>query len=54
MPYKLMYIFNDDTQNYPFYRFQLVVGTFDTQLNELTNQNIMKVTKVVNPTNKKT
>ena len=26
---KLMYIFNDDTQNYPSYRLQLVVETFE-------------------------
>ena len=26
---KLMYIYNDDTQNYPFCRFQLVVETFE-------------------------
>ena len=25
---KLMYILNDDTQNYPFYKLQLVVETF--------------------------
>ena len=26
--YKFMYISNDDTQNYPFFRLQLVVETF--------------------------
>ena len=48
---KLTYITNDDTQNYPFCRLPLVV---DTQLNELTNQNSIKVPKVAKPTNKKT
>ena len=48
---KLMYIPNADTQNYPFCRLQLVV---DTQLKESTNQNELKVPKVVRPTNKKT
>ena len=47
---KLIYILNDDTQNNPFCRLQLV----DTQLNEPTNQNSMKVPKVVEPTNRKT
>ena len=45
---RLMYIPNDETQNYPFCRLQLVVA-----LNEPTNQNSMKVLKVVKPTNKK-
>ena len=40
---KVMYIPNDDTQNYPFCRLQLVVETLDTQLNEPTNQNPLKV-----------
>ena len=41
MANKLMYTPNDFdyTQNYPFIRLQLVVETFDTQLNELSNQN---------------
>ena len=46
---KLMYIHNDDTQNYPFCRLELVVST-----NEQTNHNLIKVPKVVKPTNKKT
>ena len=46
-----MNVTNDDTQNYPFCRLHLAV---DTQLNELTNQNFIKVPKVVNSTNKKT
>ena len=48
---KLMYISNDDTQNYPFCRLQLVAEMFDTQINKPTNK---KVPKVVKPTNKKT
>ena len=31
---KLMFIFNDDTQNYPFNRLQLVFEQLDTQLYE--------------------
>ena len=42
---KLMHIPNDDTQNYPFCRLKLVVQT---------NNNLVKVPKVVKPTNKKT
>ena len=45
---KLMYLQND-SQNYPFCRLRL-----DTHLNEPTNQNSLKVPKVVKPTNKKT
>ena len=45
-----MYIPNDDTQNYPFFRLKLVVETFGHSLNELTNQNLIKV---VDPTDKK-
>ena len=37
---KLIYIPNDDTQNYPFYKLQLVVvKTFGHSTNEPTNQN---------------
>ena len=39
---KLMYIINDNTQNYAFCRLQLVA------------ENSIKVPKVVEPTNKKT
>ena len=39
---KLMYISNDDTQNYPFYRLKLVVESFETEFNEPTNQNSPK------------
>ena len=52
---KLMYIFNVKTQNYSFYKIQIVVKKrSDTQLNKATNQNSLKVPKVVGPTNKKT
>ena len=53
MPYKLICISHDDTQNYPFCILQLVVG-LDTQLGEPTNQNSIKFPKVVYPTNRKT
>ena len=49
---KFMYIPNDDTQNYPFCKLQLVVETFWP--NKPTNQNPLKDPKIVNPTNKKT
>ena len=53
---KLIFIPNDDTRNYSFCRLHLVVVLFgqDTQLNEPTNENSMKVPKVVKPTNEKT
>ena len=53
---KLMHIPNDDTQNYPVCRLQLVVETFEHSTywtNQPINQNSMKVLKVVKPTNKK-
>ena len=46
---KLMYISNDDSQNYNWWLKRL-----DTQLNEPINQNSIKVPKVVKPINKKT
>ena len=46
-----MYTPNDDTQNYPFCRLKLVVETLNTQHNKPTNQNSLKVPKVVKPTN---
>ena len=49
-----MYISNGDTQNYLVCRLQLVVKRLDTQPNEPTNQNSIKVPKKVEPTNKKT
>ena len=45
---KLIYITNDDTQNYPFNRFWCVVEAF-----RHLNQNPIKVSKVVKSTNKK-
>ena len=51
---KLMYIPNDDTQNYHFCRLQSVIKTFGSQLNESTNQNSIKVPKVDKLMNKKT
>ena len=39
---KLMYITNDDTQNYPFCRLYSVTKYLDTQLNESNNQNSIK------------
>ena len=55
MANKLMYIPNDATQNYYFFRLQLVVELkrFDTQLNNATTQSSIKDPKVVKPTNKK-
>ena len=50
---KFMYILNDDTQNYPSSRLQLVVKRLDTLLNEPTNQNLIKVPKIVKPMSKK-
>ena len=50
MAHKKMYTPNDDTHNYPFSRLQLVV---EAQFNELTNKNLKKVPKVVEPTNNK-
>ena len=49
-----MYNPNDDTQKYPFCRLQLMVEPLDTQLNEPTNQNSIKVPQLVKTTNKKT
>ena len=46
MANKLMYISNDDTQNYPY--LQLVVKTIGHPNNEIKNQ----VSKVVEPMNK--
>ena len=43
MTNKLMYIPNENKQNYPFYRLKSVVKTLDTQFNEPTNQNSRKV-----------
>ena len=53
MSYKLMYMPNNDAQNYPFY--QLVVKTF-AHSTYWTNQSKfnIKVPKIVKPMNKKT
>ena len=45
---KSMYIPNDDTQNYPFCKLQLVVETFKhSNLNKSTIQNSQKSQKLV-------
>ena len=50
---KLMYITNDDTQNYHFCRLQLVVEMIGL-LTKRTNQSkLIKVPKVVKPTKMK-
>ena len=54
MTNKLMYIANNDSQNYPFCRLHEVVESLETQLNEPTKQNSTKVPKVVKQTSKKT
>ena len=51
---KLKYIPNDNTENYPFCRLKLKVKTFGHSINKPTNQNSIKVPKLVKPTNKKT
>ena len=54
MAVNLMYIPNDDTQNQPFCGLHLVIKTFGQSTYEPTNENSLKVTKVIKPTNKKT
>ena len=50
---KFIYIHNDDTHNYPFCTLQLVVESFlHFQQSEPTNQNSIKVPKVIKTTNK--
>ena len=44
---KLMYIPNDNTPSVDYYYW---LKRLDTQLNEPTNQNLIKVAKVVKPT----
>ena len=51
MDNKLMYIPNDDIQNYP--SVDQWLKRFDTQYNEQTYQTRIKVPKGVKPTNKK-
>ena len=47
-----MYIPNDDTQNSPFCRLQLVVKNLDTQIDESTDKNLLKFPKVAEPMKK--
>ena len=51
---KLMYIPNDDTQNYPYIDYNQLLKKLDTQPNEKTNKSSIRVSKAVKPTNKKT
>ena len=51
---KLMYIPNIDTQNYTFVDYNQWLKRLETQLNKPTNQNSLKVLKVVKTKNKKT
>ena len=49
------YIHNDDTQNHPgSVDYNQWLKRLETELNETTNQNSIKLPKVVEPTNKKT
>ena len=48
---KLMYIPYGDTHNYPFSRLQLVVERFGHSLNKPTNENSIKIPKLVKLTN---
>ena len=63
MAHELIYIPNEDTQDCPVYRLQLVVEAVghtttnnhqNSLMNQPTNQHSIKVPKVVKPTNKKT
>ena len=49
---KVLYIPNNYTQNYSYCRLQFMVKHLDTQLNQPTNQNLIKVPKVVKQMNK--
>ena len=49
----MIYNSNDDSKNYPFCKFNHMLKHLDTQINEQTNQNSIKITKVFKPTNKK-
>ena len=51
---KLMEVPSDNTHKYYICRLLLVVETFGYSTYEPTNQNSIKVPKVVNPTNNKT
>ena len=48
---KLMHIPNDDNKTTPSVDYNYWLKRLDTQLNETTNQNLIKVLKVVMPTN---
>ena len=50
---RLMYIPNEDTQNCPFWRLQLVVETFGHSTKWANQSKLIEVPKVVKPTNKK-
>ena len=43
---KLIYKPNDDTQNYPFCRLQILVKTFGHLTKETENQNSIKVPRI--------
>ena len=45
---------NDDKQSAPSMDLNLWLKHLDTQLNESTNQNLIKISKVVEQMNKKT
>ena len=47
MANKFMYIINNNTQNYPSVDYNKLLKRFDTQLDKPTNQNPIKVLKVV-------
>ena len=49
-----MYLPNDDIKKFPFVNFNQWLKCLYTQLNKPTNQNLIKVLKVVKITNKKT
>ena len=51
---KLIYIPNNDTQNYPFCRSKIVVETFEHSTQWMNQSKFTKVPKVVKQTNKKT
>ena len=51
---KLMYILNDNTQNYPFRKLNFRLKRMDTKFYKQTNQNSLNFPKFVKPTNKKT
>ena len=51
MPEKLVYISNDDSQNYPLVDYNYWLKCLKTKLNEPNNHNSIKVAK---PKNKKT